>query len=100
MQLGGEADGIPGVDCDNLEYANVHSILDDFRFGEHHLIYDYRICGINGYPNVIQRLGRMPDDSGNVITCVARQGYANLKAWSKRDYSARKRSVFKGGPSP
>ncbi|KAK3173097.1 hypothetical protein OEA41_006426 [Lepraria neglecta] len=97
-QLGDEVDGIPGVECDDLEYANVHRILNDFRVREHYLIYDYHICGVNRYPHVIQRLGRMPDDYGNRITCVAGQGYTTLKAWSKRDYSAGKRSVSKGGP--
>ena len=99
VQLGREADGIPGVECGDLEYANVHRILNDFSFREHYLICDYHIFGINRYPHVIQRLGRMQDDSSNRLTCVAGQGYTTLKAWSKRDYSAGKRSVFKGGPS-
>ena len=43
MQLGGEVGGIPGVGCGDLEYANFHKILNDFRFREHYLIYDYDI---------------------------------------------------------
>ena len=90
MQLGGEVGGIPGVGCGDLEYANVHRILNDFRFREHYLIYDYHICGINRDPHVIQRLGRMPDDSGNRITCVAGQSYMTLKAWSRKRLFCRK----------
>jgi hypothetical protein len=84
----------PDDELRDVASTTFHHILDDFRYREKFITYDYD--GIAQYPHVIQVLGKSPDATNTMNFCIGGQGYTTLNAWSVTSDDG---LVFKGGPS-